>query len=70
MRTSIRFYECEHNGDMENYLVDLKDSGAVIGDWTIDEDEEVGTVYVVIEDVEKFKTKFAETVSYEFSSLA
>ena len=68
MRKSIEFYECEHGGDLENYLSDMRDCGATIISSYVDSEDEIGYVtYEVDEDnLETFMDKFKDTEAYEF----
>jgi len=68
MRKSIEFYECEHGGDLENYLSDMRDCGATIISSYVDSEDEIGYVtYEVDEDdMEDFIYKFINTEAYEF----
>ena len=72
MKTIIDFYECEHGGDMDNYIDDLYESGAVIVSSQLNFDEETYKIVVDFEKEEKkekFLIKFKETDSFSFSSL-
>ena len=64
----IRFYECEHQGDLNNYCDDLIASGAKVTQRTLDEDEE-GLVKVEVEDYAAFMAKFKTTDAFQMSSL-
>ena len=69
MDACIIFSECEHNSDLDNYLDDLRSSGARVLRHRINHDTEEGEVYVSLEEPEKFYKKFKETESYEFSNV-
>ncbi len=49
MRAELSFTECEHEGDLENYLGDLRESGAKIADSDINYEAEVGHVTIEVE---------------------
>ena len=66
MQRSLSFYECEHEGDYENYAHDLKECGATIISHLIDTDAEIVDVVIEVEDNEKFMEQFRKTESYEF----
>lgn len=66
----IRFRECEHYGDMDDYTEDLMASGAKITSTDVDEDDEVGSATVEINDPQDFLNRFKKTKGFEFSSLA
>lgn len=70
MRKSIEFYECEHGGDLDNYLSDMRECGATIISSHVDYEDEIGyVIYEVDEDnMEDFINKFIETESYEFAN--
>lgn len=69
-RYNIRFYECEHHGDLGNYAQELGECGATIVKQTLDEDNEEGVVKIEInESQSEFIEKFKQTDSYYFSHL-
>jgi hypothetical protein len=69
MRKTILFTECEHNGDLQNYIEDLEFSGADIILSEVNSSEEEGTVIIEITDFENFKGRFKLTDSYDFASI-
>ena len=62
----LSFYECEHYGDMQNYISDMVNCGAKIINSELDTDDETCTIIYSVEDQEEFIKKFIETDSYEF----
>ena len=70
MDMGLSFGECEHEGDMNTYIDDLHKSGASVLEYEIDEDEEEGTVQIVIDDLSEFLAKFRKTESFGFCNLA
>lgn len=66
----ISFYECEHEGDLNHYLSDITASGGRVKDSSLNYDSESAVVTVEVDDPAAFKAKFANTESYDFSSLA
>lgn len=64
MKTVLTFYECEHNGDLDNYISDIRDSGGHILQSKVDPEEEIG--YVLFEHDLSFWKKFKETESHAF----
>jgi hypothetical protein len=64
MQATLSFYECEHNGDLENYISDIRDSGGRIIGSKVDLEEEIG--YVLFEHDSTFWGKFKKTESYTF----
>jgi hypothetical protein len=69
MQKTIYFYECEHDGDLENYKADVIASGAKIINAHLDPHAEEGVITIECEDIWKFKERFILTDSYVFSSL-
>lgn len=66
---TITFSECEHDGDLDRYKDDLRESGATILGSTINHDAEEGSVQVEIADKKAFLLHFQMTDSYEMSNL-
>ena len=66
IRSTISFYEVEHQGDLNNILEDMRSCGAKIGYTRLDVDEETCTIEYEVEDMGKFINKFIETESYDF----
>lgn len=64
--TALSFGECEHDGDLDVYCVDLTKCGATIKSRSVMEDEEQGYVEIEVEDWNEFLVKFKETESYGF----
>lgn len=69
----IRFYECEHQGDVDDYVGALGRLGAKVLQWKLDEDaEEVEVTVEIQESVGEFIKRFKseESDAYEMSNLA
>ena len=66
LKGKIDFYECEHNGDLDNYIEDMVSCGAKIISRELDYDGEVGSVEFEVVDMKEFMSKFEETDSYDF----
>ena len=66
MTLTISFYECEHDGDLEDYVDDVVESGGKIVSSEINEEAEIGRVTVEVEDREAFFEKFKKTDAYCF----
>lgn len=66
---TVYFHECEHEGDLNNYITDLREAGASILSSSCNSDAESGVVRIGVKDLASFLSKFKETDSYEFSSL-
>lgn len=72
MKKTIWFTECEHEGDMRNYIDDLYECGAVVVSSKLNSDAETCEIVVDFaseEKKDKFLETFKETDSYGFSSL-
>lgn len=67
----VRFYECEHEGDLNAYVSDLQASGARVLSAKCDGDypSTSGTVEIHVDDFAGFMVKFSETDAFDFSSL-
>jgi len=63
----LRFYETEHHGDLENYLSDLRSSGATILEHRLDVDAEEALVKIRVENFTQFRDRFRKTDSAEFT---
>lgn len=63
----LRFYECEHGGDLEHYLTDLRESGATLLRPQFDPDAEEAVVEFTVTDFPAFKTAFQQTDSADFA---
>lgn len=69
MKVTLHFHECEHQGDLDNYLNDLMDSSATILTSEINYDEETAKVEVEVDAYGIFLNIFEDTDAYEFSNL-
>lgn len=63
---TLRFSECEHQGDLDNYKTDVQNSGGVILESGVDHENEEGWMKVSIEDKDAFLLKFKQTDAYGF----
>ena len=66
MKMNLSFYECEHEGDLEQYIEDVTACGGTVVDSEINDEAEVGHVTVEVEDRKAFDVKFKETDAYQF----
>lgn len=66
MKTTMYFSECEHDGDLDNYVSDIINCGGKIISSQINHDEE--TARVEIEYEPGFVEKFKKTDSIDFSN--
>lgn len=64
----ITFHECEHYGDLENYMNDLIESGAFITGNNLNYNEETADVRFSVENKQEFLIKFSKTSAFEFSN--
>ena len=62
----LNFFECEHNGDLDNYKEDVIASGGDILNSGVDYEAELGWMKVQVKDDTEFSAKFMETDSYAF----
>lgn len=69
MRKTILFTECEHNGDLQNYIEDLELAGAKIIQEIPDFDAEEARVIIEVENIENFKIAYMVTDSYDFATI-
>lgn len=67
VRLRLRFSECEHSEDVENYNDELRKLGAYIIDSDIDYEEEECTITIEVPDKEKFYDKFKQSDIYGFA---
>lgn len=61
------FSECEHDGDLQNYLTDVNDCDAHVLESKINYEAEIATVLIEIGDKKEFLDKFRLTDAYSFS---
>jgi hypothetical protein len=62
----IEFYECEHQGDLDNYIEDILESGGEVVTSEINYEAEIGFVRIEVLDKKDFVEKFSQTESYDF----
>jgi hypothetical protein len=62
----LRFYECEHQGDLNTYLQDVIASGGQVIDYQLDEDAEEAIAKIEVDDFSAFKAAFQKTSSADF----
>ena len=65
---TLTFSECEHEGDLDNYLSDIIKSGGKILLSKINYSEESAEVVVEYEE-DEFMEKFINTNAFQFSNL-
>lgn len=63
---TLEFYECEHNGDLDNYITDIEESGGKVISSELNYDREVGIVVIDVADDKVFMEKFSNTDAYGF----
>jgi hypothetical protein len=65
---TLIFSECEHEGDLDNYLSDINKSGGRVLQSEINYDSEEATVVIEYEE-DDFLEKFINTNAFQFSNL-
>jgi len=65
---TLIFSECEHEGDLDNYLDDIKKSGGKVLFSKINYQDESAEVVVEYEE-DEFMEKFINTSAFQFSNL-
>ncbi len=65
---NMTFHECEHRGDLDDYLWDLRDCGATILDFDLNEAAEEAEVRFRVEDLNAFKRAWQKTDSADFGT--
>ena len=68
MKAVLYFSECEHDGDLDEYISDIVNCGGKVLDREINYDAETAKVEIEID--ETFAEKFKQTNAFEFSNLA
>lgn len=63
---TLEFYECEHQGDLDNYLYDVRQSGGKIISERINYEAEIGIVAAEVQDDKEFWRLFKETEAYNW----
>jgi len=69
MKKTITFYECEHDGDLNNYTNEIIECGAKIVSTDPDFDEETCEVEISVTDYEKFYSLFKKTDSFGLAEM-
>lgn len=65
----IYFYECEHYGDLDNYIIDIKKCNGKVIHYSVDYDNEIGLVVIEHDNLTMFLDEFKKTEAYQFSNL-
>jgi len=65
-RLYFTFTECEHNGDLENYSADVRNSGGQIISSRVDPEAEEGYMTIEVENEKEFWNNFNKTDSSDF----
>lgn len=65
-RLYFTFTECEHNGDLENYANDVRNSGGTIISSRVNAEEEEGYMTIEVDDESKFWDRFNKTDASDF----
>jgi hypothetical protein len=64
---NLRFYECEHGGDLNRYIEDLRQCGSTVKDSKLDADAEEAVVRVEVPDFNSFRTAWEQTESSDYA---
>lgn len=67
---TIYFSECEHQGDLDNYIEDIENCNGHVSDYIFDHDNETAECIVEVIDESIFLSEFENTDSYGFFHLA
>ena len=65
-KLGISFYECEHYGDVENCLQDIRSCGGKVIHSELNADSEYCHVTFEVENKEVFFARFVHTNSFDF----
>ena len=65
----LAFYECEHGGDMDNYIDDVAKAGGRVTDTSLNEDAETCYLTIEVADYAAFLEAFKKTDSFGLSNL-
>lgn len=60
----LQFFECEHRGDLDNYIGDIVRCGGQVLSSVVYPDEEMGIVVAMVDPT--FIGKFNETDAFQF----
>jgi len=66
---TINFYECEHNGDLDDYFADIRKAGGNVINVDHNFKAETAEVEVEVENIKTFLIKFIETDGCDFSQV-
>jgi len=64
---TINFYECEHNGDLDDYFADIRKAGGNVINVDHNFEAETAEVELEVENIKTFLIKFIETDGCDFS---
>ena len=67
MKFHLRFYECEHQGDLNTYLDDVRACGGQVLQSQLSEDDEEGVAQIQVTDFPAFKKAFQQTDAADFA---
>jgi hypothetical protein len=66
MKFHLRFYECEHQGDLNTYLDDVRACGGNVLQSQLSEADEEGVAHIQVSDFPAFKDAFQKTETADF----
>jgi len=69
-RLTLRYYECEHIGDLSRYEDAVFESGAKVIESDFSPDEEEAWIRIEVEDFAAFRKRFRKTEGWDFCNLA
>lgn len=64
----IYFVECEHEGDLNNYLHDIFDCGGIYVSSELNYDAEIAEVSIEVDNIPEFLKKYNETEASDFGN--
>jgi hypothetical protein len=67
MKFHLRFYECEHQGDLNAYLDDIRACGGQVLQSQLSEADEEGVAQIEVTDFPAFKAAWEQTDSADFA---
>jgi len=71
MKINVQFTECEHEGDLSNYIDDINASGGEVLQQVFNYNEETADLVISVDDMEDFTFRYRKTESagFEYPNL-
>jgi len=66
---TLIFDECEHEGDLDSYIRDVRRSGGRILESRVDREEDQGIIRCEVHDPDAFRKAFCATESADFTGF-